>query len=690
MASPIDFQAGLTIGTVESVAPDSIEVALLPDSPHGTALNARLPTRFPRLNGILSIPSETGAVLALISWVGVDRDRGATNNASDLVEVAQARRRIRLLPLGTAVMTSAGVEIQRGVLLFPTVGDPVLLPTADQLAALTRQRRVGSISLGRAPLAAGAEVHVDVDELLGRHLAVLGNTGSGKSCTVASIIRSAVTAAVDGDGKSAARVVILDTNGEYADAFEDLPVTTRRLAVEAAAPEERLRIPGWMWNAREWVAFTAARPGAQAPYIRRALAHLRGSSGITEPVARQAATTLRTLHTSVRMKFMRGPATTYGDRMDDGRLVVMVIENCDELIAAAPPELGAAIDAVRAQADALRSSRLQGKHWDSLTSGEWDALAGHLEACFVHFDATPGRPVHEDDPLPFELSMVIPMIELMAFEDATGGASAWVAPLVFRLDNLLADRRVMSVADSSPEITGIQDWLEIILGAAGEGRVTVLDLSLVPTKMLHLVVAVLGRVLFEAHERFRKLHDRTLPTVIVAEEAHMFLSRRVRYDDDGPESVADLCRDAFERIAREGRKFGLSLVVASQRPSELSETVLSQCNSFLVHRIVNDADQALVRRLVPDSLGGLLTELPSLPSRAAVLMGAAVSIPTLVEIHELEAVRRPKSADPEFFDSWSGVLPGNTGWEGVAADWSVYPVGDATAVPDTPVEEEPF
>jgi hypothetical protein len=629
--------------------------------------------------------------LALISWVGVDRDRGTTSNPSDLVKVAQAQRRLRLLPLGTAVVTSAGVEIQRGVLLFPTVGDPVLLPTADQLAALTRQRRLGSISLGRAPLAAGAEVHVNVDGLLGRHLAVLGNTGSGKSCTVASIIRSAVTAAVDPDGKSAARVIILDTNGEYAHAFDDLPVSTRRLSVEAADPNERLRIPGWMWNAREWVAFTAARPGAQAPYIRRALAHLRGSGGITEPVLRQAATTLRTLHTSVRMKFMRGPATTYGDRMDDGRLVVQVIENCDELIAIASPELGSAIDAVRAQADSLREARLeQGKHWNSLTSGEWDALATLLDACFVHFDATPSRPVHEDDPLPFDLSMVIPMIELMAFEDATGGASAWVAPLVFRLDNLLADRRVMSVADSSPEILGIQDWLELILGAAGEGRVTVIDLSLVPTKMLHLVVAVLGRVLFEAHERYRKLHDRTLPTVIVAEEAHMFLSRRVRYDDDGPESVADLCRDAFERIAREGRKFGLSLVVASQRPSELSETVLSQCNSFLVHRIVNDADQALVRRLVPDSLGGLLKELPSLPSRAAVLMGTAVSIPTLVEIHELEAARRPNSADPEFFDSWSGVLPGNAGWDEVAADWSVYPVDEAIAVSYPEVEEEPF
>lgn len=278
MTSPIDFQAGLTVGTVESVSPDSIEVVLVHDAPHGTALNARLPTRFPRLNGFVVVPSETGAVLALISWIGVERD-GRANRPTprDLVEVASARRRIRLIPLATAISGEDGVQIRRGVLLFPTVGDPVHLPTPDLLKALTNRSRLGSISLGRAPLAGGSEFHVEVDILLGRHLAVLGNTGSGKSCSVAAIIRSAVLSAISVDAPSPeVRIVVLDVNGEYANSFEDLPVPCRRFTVDPEPGAERLRVPGWMWNAREWISFTSARPGAQAPYVRRALAQLRG------------------------------------------------------------------------------------------------------------------------------------------------------------------------------------------------------------------------------------------------------------------------------------------------------------------------------------------------------------------------------------------------------------------------------
>ena len=117
------------------------------------------------------------------------------------------------------------------------------------------------------------------------------------------------------------------------------------------------------------------------------------------------------------------------------------------------------------------------------------------------------------------------------------------------------------------------------------------------------------------------MHNELLPTVIVMEEAHNFIKR---YNDSSEEiSTSQLCTEALEKIAKEGRKFGLSLTLLSQRPSELSPTVLSQCNTFLLHRIVNDRDQELVRRLVPDNIGGLLQELPILPTRKAILLGWA-------------------------------------------------------------------
>jgi len=140
-------------------------------------------------------------------------------------------------------------------------------------------------------------------------------------------------------------------------------------------------------------------------------------------------------------------------------------------------------------------------------------------------------------------------------------------------------------------------------------------------------------------------------------------------------------REVFERIAREGRKFGLGLVLSSQRPSELSPTVLAQCNTFLLHRIVNDADQNLVARLVPDNVGGLLRELPSLPSRQAVLLGWAAPIPVLVEVDELPDAQRPQSADPDFWNVWTLAEERGVDWAAVSRAWS------GTTPPHEPEEE---
>lgn len=129
------------------------------------------------------------------------------------------------------------------------------------------------------------------------------------------------------------------------------------------------------------------------------------------------------------------------------------------------------------------------------------------------------------------------------------------------------------------------------------------------------------------------------------------------------------CARVFERIAREGRKFGLGLVLASQRPSEVSPTVLSQCNTFLLHRLVNDRDQELVRRLVPDGLGPLLRELPSLPTRRAILLGWAAPAPTLVEILEIPDEYRPHSPDPAFWDVWIGDEEREIDWPAIARTW---------------------
>ena len=218
----------------------------------------------------------------------------------------------------------------------------------------------------------------------------------------------------------------------------------------------------------------------------------------------------------------------------------------------------------------------------------------------------------------------------------------------------------------------LKSWLTDLLGPSPRSPepVAIIDLSLVPSDIVHVTVAVIARLVFQALQRLAKHNSQSLPTVLVLEEAHTFVRRDA--DQGVSEPAADTCRQVFEKIAREGRKFGLGLVLASQRPSELSPTVLAQCNTFLLHRIVNDEDQRLVRRLVPDSLGGLLNELPVLPSQQAILLGWAVPTPVLVKMRHLQ--HRPRSDDPSFWAGWCDPDIPHPDWGPVAEVWST---GDA-------------
>ncbi len=237
---------------------------------------------------------------------------------------------------------------------------------------------------------------------------------------------------------------------------------------------------------------------------------------------------------------------------------------------------------------------------------------------------------------------------------------------------MLSDTRVKEIIGDQADIT-LEDWLSKYIGSDQEdSSITVIDLSLVPAEVVHIVTAVIARMVFEALQRYRKLdkNKKTLPTVLVAEEAHTFIKR---YKEDAEnQNAAGICTQVFEKIAREGRKFGLGLLLSSQRPSELSPTVLSQCNSFLLHRISNDKDQELVNRLVPDNLRGLLRELPSLPSQHAILLGWAAELPILVRMNDLRKEEQPYSSDPAFcWDVWINKEERTVDWKQIADDWQM-------------------
>ena len=696
MSSLVQALGERAIGTVEQVSAGSISVLLDPDAPQATALNTGVPAGFPRINGYLLVPNEGGATVGVITKVEVARlpypkRRGMQDFG--LVDLPFPARLVSLTPLGT-LLAKPGVagealafEVRRGVDVFPSVGDPVLLPTEAQLRAIVEGEGSGQakrIQIGTCPTAAGAPVHVDPDKLFGRHLAILGNTGAGKSCTVAGLIRWSLDAARAARTEAGrkdepnARFIVLDPNGEYAKAFSGL--NARLFQVTPQGGAKALKVPAWLWNGEEWAAFTGAAPGVQRPILFDAIRRLRSGGGTPDAFETQVRGRCRRYRNRLQLTIQGGEHQGAGRREGVAQILINLREDFQDLATKCDSQdLKTRLEAVASKADevetAARSNvdRNTGRHWHNDFA---ETRLAELQTVLAEVATEVGlssdeSTVGEDAPRFFQAKELPGFVEALAADVTGRDLAQFVDSLNLRIRGLFAGGPLASVLDPGESAsTTLDQWLNDHVGAdqASNGPITIVDLSLVPSEVIHIVVAVLGRMVFEAVQRYRRANTSVLPTVLVLEEAHTFVHRDLSADGAPPAGRA--CCRTFERIAREGRKFGLGLVLASQRPSEMSATVLSQCNTFLLHRIVNDRDQDLVRRLVPDALGDLLRELPSLPSRRAILLGWGAPAPVLVEVRELPEGHRPHSPDPDFWEVWTGAQERSVDWKAIADSWA--------------------
>jgi len=668
----------LVIGRIEEVAPSSIVISIDVEAPHGTSFAHGALQRFPRVNGFIVLPCEDGAILAIVLWIGIDSDRGPIRSQPEgVLGLPVPRRRLQAVPLGllrAAPEELGGVRLERGALLFPSVGDPARLPTAAESAAAVPtvgssfiEGSYGGLYVGTAPMAGHARVKVSANRLFGRHLAILGNTGSGKSCSLTHLLREAAQQAAS---SGSYRAIVLDLNGEYGSAFNGLgdDVDIRRYAIGESDGEmvvdgnsegtqviHQLRVPYWLWNYREWHAFVDPSGKSQAPVLRQALHMLRTSTSVGTP---QGVVTLVMGRRVVREFQNEQVAPT----SVTGRLFSLekVMNSCTLISDSTPnPSSKQALQALHGiikETLAPRRGTKAGYPWIFGVEGpnqeECRRLLFAFEAALdaLGMPNIAGDVSSVDTPFPFDEADLIELLGIIAVNSGPEVAG-WIAPMQDRLAVAMSDQRLSS-ACGHQEGESIEAWITSLLGSSRGGQISVIDLSLVPAQAQQIVAAVIARLVLETLERHRRIGTQ-VPVIIAVEEAHTLIRRRpdIGYGE-AASGMTDLCREAFERIGREGRKFGLSLVVSSQRPSELSETVLSQCNSYLIHRIVNSRDQDFVRRLVPDNLGALLSEVASYPARTALLLGAAAEIPTLVEVSTLEQRYRPDSADPNFEEAW--------------------------------------
>lgn len=264
-----------------------------------------------------------------------------------------------------------------------------------------------------------------------------------------------------------------------------------------------------------------------------------------------------------------------------------------------------------------------------------------------------------DSPIPFDLTGVIDELSALNVEMVPGARSekagefnGKLSRMIQRLENKRTDRRLGFLFQGAEE-TQAFDWLDQLVKALlagsvdqadGSGGVKVIDFSEVPSDVLPLMVSLVAKLAFSV-QQWTEASMRH-PIAIFCDEAHLYIPERQQAGGAGEISV-----EIFERIAKEGRKYGVGLVVISQRPSEVNRTVLSQCNNLVAMRLTNGDDQSVVRRLLPDSLAGFGDLLPVLDTGEALVVGDASLLPTRIRVSMPE--HRPNSGTVEFWERWT-------------------------------------
>ncbi len=451
-----------------------------------------------------------------------------------------------------------GTKFERGIERYPTVGSGAHLMTSATLDAMFTPTD-HTLEIGERCQRGGGKEQVLIDKLFGRHTAVLGTSGAGKSWTVASILQAAMGRLPH------TRLVFLDLHDEYRAAFPTTFVRLGRTVRHIASAD--LRLPHWCLNAEELEALFVSRESTaanQSALFKTVIKDLRIEAG----TAAGLIDTAISVDTPVYFSF--------ADFL--GRIQALDVEMV---------------------AGTKAGTEKQGQWFGKLSN-----LVTRMEARF------------EDPRYRF------------LFSDVTAPG------------------------------TPFEDILARLFGADGSVQMTILDLSGLPSEILSIIVGVLTRLAFEY--KYWDSDPNLLPLTLVLEEAHNYLPRT-------EEATHRVCLDRVEKVAKEGRKYGINLIVVSQRPSEVSETVLSQCGNFIVLRLTNPADQGYVRRLLPDFLAVAVDMLPYLRTGEAILSGEAVEVPTRVRVTTPDP--KPRSNDVKYRDGWTTGLPNGYSPKTVVARW---------------------
>lgn len=444
------------------------------------------------------------------------------------------------MPVGTGELL---MSFRRGVSFFPSLADPIYATTPEDLANVYTFPTASAVPIGTIHQDRTIPAYVVTDDLLGKHFAILGTTGTGKSCAVALILRAILSKHRNG------HVLLLDVHNEYAPALGD-----RAVVLDPSS----LHLPYWLLNFEE---------------IEEIVVNSHGQ-----------------------------------DREVEAAIL-------NEVIVAA-------------------------------------------KKLFVGRDSAYDR-LTVDTPVPYRLGDVGRLLDEAAGRLDRPRDSAPYMRLKSRFAALQSDPRFdfmfpgLTVRDNMAQI------LSQLFRVPVENKpVTIVDLSGVPSEILNVVVSVLCRMTFD----FALWSERSMPMLLVCEEAH-------RYVPHDPRKGFEPTKRAISQIAKEGRKYGVSLCLVSQRPSELATEIVSQCNTIFALRMSNQKDHDFVRGAMSESGIGLMDFLPSLRNAEAIGVGEGVSVPMRLCFENMPADQRPMSGTASFSAGWSRDVKKHDFVEAVVERW---------------------
>lgn len=635
-----------------------------------------------RINSYLIIPVGANRVVALITRVTMKEEIEFNKNSTS-ISLPTSARYISATMLGTIEKKENEEHFIQGVYNFPTLDNPVWYVTEKDLKHIFDDKQDSKnidyskdfyLPIGISPAFSNYKVKICPDQFFVKHAAILGNTGSGKSCTFTSIIRNLFKYDYKGKKLENAHIIIFDTNGEYKDAFipvindldlldENTQKEIKQINSNYYGGEEEVKVPYWLMNWGDFKHLLRPGDGVQSPVLNRAIGLAKN----------EIETNQKNTHSTININSIQDiivqlqvPANDYwkiknyldvfidlenqdivlksGDKLNN---ILSKIPNRDgSYIVAAPSK----IDEVVVELTHFIREMEQENIINQIASEQnidMPTWFNYKELCTKFIDSAISQESINNNRIAEFLSTL--RLRMNSFLNDKRMA----IPLMLKDDNnankdilshfiafILGDFNRFFSSDSKESFIKKYNDSSAVYNNDKTSQISIIDVSQLPFEVLETVTALLGRIILEFVSNFMPENRGKFPIVIVLEEAQNYIS----------EKNDSITKSVFERIAREGRKYGISLVVCSQRPSELSKTVLSQCNSFIIHRLQNPEDQKYIRGLVSSANSDILDQLPIIPQQHAIITGDCVRTPIQVRIDDVNPT--PNSHNPEYIERW--------------------------------------